>query len=98
MVKLKFLILFSLLCFMNLKAELVFKPFVANPFEPRIGAAYHFSEQKLRLDIGASFDIAELRFSIPQKLIWELIFLHIQGCVQLEISNSRWKQAIIISE
>jgi len=48
--------------FGNANAELLFKPFVANPFEPRIGASYHFSEQKLRLDIGASFDIAQ--FSI----------------------------------
>ena len=50
----------AVLFFVNVNAELLFKPFVANQFEPRIGASYHFSEQKLRLDIGASFDIAQL--------------------------------------
>ncbi len=40
--------------------NLLFKPLTANTFEPRTGCFYQFSEVKLRLDIGASFDILSL--------------------------------------
>jgi hypothetical protein len=43
--------------------DLLFKPLAANIFEPRIGCLYQWGEnnydnEKLRLDIGASFDLA----------------------------------------
>lgn len=43
--------------------ELLFKPLTANVFEPRIGSSYQFSSEKLRLDIGASFDLSEINIS-----------------------------------
>jgi len=36
---------------------LLFKPFTAAIFEPRIGSVINLSEENLRLDIGASFDL-----------------------------------------
>ncbi len=42
------------------KGLLLFKPLFSNPFEPRDGAFYQFEEDKLRLDIGASFDFVKL--------------------------------------
>lgn len=48
--------------------NLLFKPLTANVFEPRIGCLYQWGEnkydnEKLRLDIGASFDLAELKLN-----------------------------------
>ncbi len=40
--------------------KLLFTPLTANVFEPRIGSSYQFSSDKLRLEIGASFDLAKL--------------------------------------
>ena len=37
--------------------DLLFKSLSGNVFEPRIGSFYQMEEKKLRLDIGASFDI-----------------------------------------
>lgn len=37
--------------------SLLFKPLTANVFEPRIGTIYEACDEKLRLDIGASFDL-----------------------------------------
>lgn len=37
-----------------------FKPFLANPFEGRVGSMYQVSNDKLRLDIGNSFDLFEI--------------------------------------
>jgi hypothetical protein len=39
---------------------LLFKPLFSNTYEPRNGAFYQFEEDKLRLDIGASFDFVKL--------------------------------------
>lgn len=39
---------------------LLFKPLIANPYEPRIGAMYQFNDKKLRLDIGVSYDILKI--------------------------------------
>lgn len=41
--------------------KLLFEPLTANIFEPRIGSSYQFSNDRLRLDIGASFDLADLK-------------------------------------
>lgn len=38
----------------------LFKPLTAAAFEPRVGSFYQFGARKLRLDIGASIDFAEL--------------------------------------
>lgn len=59
----KKLILLLLLFAINSKSELLFKPFLANPFEPRIGSIYQFDDEKLRLDIGYSHDLAKLNLS-----------------------------------
>jgi hypothetical protein len=37
--------------------RVLFKPLLANPFEARIGTMYQAGENKLRLDIGHSFDL-----------------------------------------
>jgi hypothetical protein len=37
-----------------------FKPFLANPFEGRVGSMYQVSNDKLRLDIGNSFDLLRI--------------------------------------
>lgn len=53
---------FLFLCCESGRAEnyLLFRPLTANIFEPRIGSFYQFSDNKLRLDIGASYDIASI--------------------------------------
>ena len=54
------LYLIILIChIISLKADdgLIFKPLTANPYEGRIGAIGDFKDKRLRLDIGASFDI-----------------------------------------
>lgn len=43
------------------KDDLLFKPLTANVFEPRIGTLYQNNTEKVRLDIGHSFDL--YRFS-----------------------------------
>jgi len=40
--------------------DLLFKPLIANPIESRVGAFYQFENDKLRLDIGNSFDLADI--------------------------------------
>jgi len=45
---------------------LLFKPLTANVFEPRVGAIYEGGDNKLRLDIGTSFDFK--RFDINERL------------------------------
>lgn len=59
---------FLLVCFIIsmfsanvMNAELNFRPLTANIFEPRMGSFYQFSTKKLRLDIGASFDIFKFK-------------------------------------
>lgn len=47
---------------------LLFKPLIANVFEPRVGSFYQFSEEKLRLDIGASYDLKHFTLSEISKL------------------------------
>ena len=59
----KFLIF--ILCLLSLRAtasaqHLLFAPLLANPFEARIGTMYQASDNKLRLDIGHSFDLMQL--------------------------------------
>lgn len=39
---------------------LTFQPLYANPFEPRVGTMYQASDNRLRLDIGASIDIMDV--------------------------------------
>jgi hypothetical protein len=43
--------------------KLLFTPLTANVFEPRIGSSYQFSSDRLRLDIGASFDLMDINIS-----------------------------------
>lgn len=38
-------------------SALNFKPFTANPIEPRVGSFYQFDTENLRLDIGTSIDL-----------------------------------------
>ena len=53
--------LLLLLCsILHAQERLLFKPLIANPFEPRIGTMYQFGDNKLRLDIGHSFDLMQL--------------------------------------
>lgn len=56
MKKIVFLLIFIIT--FSLNAELLFKPFHAHTFEPRIGSFYQFDDDRLRLDIGYSHDIA----------------------------------------
>ncbi|MES2767189.1 MAG: DUF1207 domain-containing protein [Bacteroidota bacterium] len=42
------------------EGRLNFQPLLANPFEGRVGAMYQFSDNKLRLDIGNSFDLIRI--------------------------------------
>ncbi len=46
--------------FLIANQPLLFKPFIANPWEPRIGTMYQFNDKKLRLDIGVSYDLLKL--------------------------------------
>ncbi|KAB2926297.1 MAG: DUF1207 domain-containing protein [Bacteroidetes bacterium] len=41
---------------------LVFRPLVANTFEPRVGLIWHANDNRLRLDIGNSIDLLQYRF------------------------------------
>ena len=41
---------------------LVFKPLVANTFEPRVGLIWHINDNRLRLDIGNSIDLVQYGF------------------------------------
>ncbi|MDX9790673.1 MAG: hypothetical protein RBT61_07585, partial [Candidatus Kapabacteria bacterium] len=48
------------LCCTVLNAEenvLLFKPYTAGIFDPRIGSVINLTDDNLRLDIGASFDL-----------------------------------------
>jgi hypothetical protein len=58
-------ILLLLLSFTSSRAfdNLLFTPLTANVFEPRIGSSYQFSSDRLRLDIGASFDLIDINTS-----------------------------------
>lgn len=55
-----FLILISVMSSYSYES-LLFRPLAANVFEPRIGVLFQPSYEKLRLDIGASFDLADKR-------------------------------------
>jgi hypothetical protein len=44
----------------SIQSRLLFRPLIANPFEPRIGTMYQASDKSLRLDIGNSFDLLSL--------------------------------------
>ena len=48
-------------------APLLFKPLIANTFEPRIGLIWHTNEARLRLDIGNSVDLIQYTFDDPKK-------------------------------
>lgn len=50
-------------------SDLLFKPLTANPFEPRIGTIYEEDDDRLRLDIGASFDMVQFGDSAEDKFI-----------------------------
>ncbi len=59
------------LCCTVLNAEenvLLFKPYTAGIFEPRIGSVINLTDDNLRLDIGASFDL--FRDSTSSNFIW----------------------------
>lgn len=43
--------------------ELLFRPLIANPFEPRVGAIFNLNQENLRLDIGTSIDLSTLHKS-----------------------------------
>ncbi len=47
--------------------SLLFKPLVANTFEPRMGLIWHVSDNRLRLDIGNSVDLIQYKFENPKK-------------------------------
>ncbi len=55
-IALLFLIVFTCKAY---STDLLFKPLTANPFEARIGAIYEEDDNRLRLDIGASFDMVQ---------------------------------------
>lgn len=46
---------------------LLFKPFVANTFEPRVGLIWHSNNNRLRLDIGNSIDLIQYTFEDPKQ-------------------------------
>lgn len=48
-------------------APLLFKPLVANTFEPRLGLLWHSNNNRLRLDIGNSVDLVQYNFDDPKK-------------------------------
>lgn len=52
----------------NAHANTIFEPLIANPYEARIGSLYSPNNDKMRLDIGASYDIMELVNSEEHKL------------------------------
>ena len=49
--------------------SLLFKPLVANTFEPRLGLIWHSDNNRLRLDIGNSVDMIQYRFENQKRLI-----------------------------
>ena len=57
----KIIILLLVILPVTAQGKLLFKPLFANPFEPRDGSFYQFQDDKLRLDIGASFDLAKFK-------------------------------------
>ncbi len=57
----KFIILILIFWPAAAQSELLFKPLFANPFEARMGSFYQFEENKLRLDIGGSIDLAKFK-------------------------------------
>lgn len=50
-------------------SHLLFVPLIANPFEPRIGTMYQVDDNKLRLDIGTSFDLLRIRDAYVEKIV-----------------------------
>jgi hypothetical protein len=48
-------------------APLLFKPLIANTFEPRLGLLWHFNNNRLRLDIGNSVDLVQYTFEDPKQ-------------------------------
>ncbi len=48
-------------------APLLFKPLVANTFEPRVGVLWHTNNNRLRLDIGNSIDLVQYTFQYPKR-------------------------------
>jgi len=54
------MISFSYFSFAEDEGNLLFKPLTASTFEPRISMFYQTQPNKMRLDIGASFDMANL--------------------------------------
>lgn len=48
---------------------LLFKPLVANTFEPRVGLLWHINDNRLRLDIGNSIDILQYQFENDSRLL-----------------------------
>jgi hypothetical protein len=63
--QLTFIIVVIVLCippysYAQAPSHLNFTPLYANPFEPRIGTMYQASDNRLRLDIGASVDLMDV--------------------------------------
>lgn len=56
------------LSFSTAQQRLHFKPLLANPLESRIGTLYEASENRLRLDIGASTDLVSIYQTEEKKL------------------------------
>lgn len=50
------------------KADVLFEPLVANPFEARVGTIYDGKNDKMRLDIGTSLDLLEISNSEKHKI------------------------------
>lgn len=48
---------------------LLFKPLVANTFEPRVGLIWHANDNRLRLDIGNSVDMIQYVFLNEKRLL-----------------------------
>jgi hypothetical protein len=57
----KLLIIIIIFLPVTAQSKLLFKPLFANPFEARVGSFYQLEENKLRLDIGASIDLAKFK-------------------------------------
>jgi len=54
------IVIFIIFCNNLFSSELLFKPLVANPLEARVGTIFQVNNDKLRLDIGNSFDLMEV--------------------------------------
>ncbi len=48
---------------------LLFKPLIANTFEPRVGLIRNISTNRLRLDIGNSVDLVQYRYENQKQLL-----------------------------